>query len=187
MITAPTISLPYSATTRTETVEVYVQDSDEQSPEVGADNVELGLPDTSNVFFTGAGATTANPFPYLFGSQAPGWCVADGGDMLLGSDFADGPTVPSLANGDGLLLVDLTIMGGTTGDFPLTFQPYGASDPVGTALFDQNNDLISSAVVNGSIDIAPVPEPSAALLALLGILGAGLAAVRRKRLGATRG
>jgi hypothetical protein len=184
IIVAPTISLPYSSVSRTETLEVYVQDSSDPSPpEIGADNVELALPDESSVFFTEAGATTEHPYLYG-GSQMPGWRVTNAGDIVLGTDFADA-TLPTLANGDGLLLVDFTIMGGATGSFPLTFDLYSLPNPVGTGLFDPDNNLISSSVEEGAIDIAappaPVPEPSSAMLALLAVLGAGYAGYLKRR------
>jgi len=181
IIVAPTISLPYSAVDRTETAEVYVLDSEDPSPpEIGADQVELTLPDTPSVFFTGAGATTAHP--YLFGAQTPGFSITNGGDVVLGSDF--GLTTPTLANDDGLLLVDFTIVGGTSGVLPLTLEAYGPSNLIGTALFDQNNQLIPLSMQGGEIDIAAadvVPEPSSALLSLLAILGAGFVACSKRR------
>jgi hypothetical protein len=181
LVVAPTLSLPYSAVNRTETFDVYVEDSGGPSQEVSADNVELALPDTPSVFFTGAGATTT--YPYLYGgSQSPGFCVIDGGSVVLGSDFAPGVILPTLGSYDGLLQVDVTILGGTSGVFPLTFEAYGPSNFVGTALFDQNNDLIPISLLAGAIDVfpapAPVPEPSSALLA---ILCTGFVVYRRRR------
>jgi hypothetical protein len=183
IIVAPTISLPYSAANRTEIAEVYVLDSNDPSPpEIGADQIELALPDTSSVLFTGAGATTVHP--YLYGAQTPGFSILDGGNVVLGSDF--GSTTPTLANNDGLLLVDFTIAGGTSGVFPLTLEAYEPSNLVGTALFDQNNILIPLSMQAGEIEIAPavsgVPEPSTALLSLLAILGAGFATWTKRRL-----
>ena len=182
ILVAPTISLPYSASNRTETAEVYVLDSDDPSPpEIGADQIELALPDTSSVLFTGAAATTVHP--YLYGTQTPGFSLMNGGDVVLGSDF--GLTTPTLTNGVGLLSVDFTIVGGTSGVFPLTFDAYGPSNLVGTALFDQNNQLITLSMQAGEIDISPatngVPEPSSALLSLLAVLGAGLIIWSKRR------
>ena len=50
IITAPDISLPYSATDRTENVEVYVQDTDATPPTIGDEQVELKLPVNPDVF-----------------------------------------------------------------------------------------------------------------------------------------
>ena len=134
--------------------------------------------------FTGA-AATSNPYPYLYGSQSPGFSVANGGDLIIGSDFASS-SLPTLANDDGLLLIDYTIAGGASGFFPLTFDVYGASNPVGTALFNGSNALIPTLrYENGSINIASaslsVPEPSSGVLSLLAVLGAGLIAYRHRK------
>jgi hypothetical protein len=183
IITAPTISLPYSATDRSETVEVYLQDTDATSPQIGDQQVELSLPNTPDVFFTGAGATISHP--YLFAPQTPAPYVTT--DVVGGTDYPYEIAPPTLANGDGLLLVDLTVKGGTTGDFPLTFDTDLLSDAAATALFDQNSEPILFTVQNGAIDIAlaPLPEPSSALLSLLAILGVGFVAYYRKRGGAS--
>ena len=44
IITAPTINLPYSASVRSGSFEVYVQSTEANAPLIGADNVELQLP-----------------------------------------------------------------------------------------------------------------------------------------------
>ncbi|HEY2147458.1 MAG TPA: PEP-CTERM sorting domain-containing protein, partial [Pirellulales bacterium] len=55
--------------------------------------------------------------------------------------------------------------------FPLTFVSYSPpSQPLGTALFDGNNVPLSATLQSGSINIAPVPEPAAWLLALAAVL-----------------
>ena len=89
---------------------------------------------------------------------------------------------PALTDGDGLLMVQVKVLGGATGSIPLTFDTDLMSDAGATALFDQMNNPIAFSVQNGSISIepAPVPEPSSALLALLAILGAGFVAYKRR-------
>jgi hypothetical protein len=181
IITAPTVSLPYSASDRTETVEVYVQDTDNPSPQVGDQQVELALPSSPDVFFTSAGATVDHP--YLFAPQAPVPNVTS--NVVYGTDYPYQPpydvSPPVLADGDGLLMVQLTVKGGTVGDFPLTFNLKTGTDAVGTALFDQLSDPIAFTVQNGWIDIAPAPVPEPSGIALAGIaVAAGLIAWRRR-------
>lgn len=178
IVAAPTITLPYSATDRTETAEIYVQDTDTSSPQISADNVEVSLPNSPDVFFTAAGATVNHP--YLFGQQSP--MVLVDSDVVDATDFASS-TVPVLADGDGLLLVQFTVKGGTTGDFPLSFATDYPADPMATALFDQAANPVAFSVVGGSIDIAsavmPVPEPASLLTALAAIVAAAALGWRR--------
>jgi len=180
IITAPTISVPYSATEQTVAAEVYVQDTDATSPEVGDQQVKLDLPAASGLTFASAGATVEHP--YLFEPQSPATSVA--GDVVYGTDFPYEIAPPVLANGDGLLLVDISIPGGTTGDIPLMLDTDYASDPAATALFDQSNNPIAFSVQNGAIDISSpatsVPEPSSVVLAVAALAGAGLLGYRRK-------
>jgi hypothetical protein len=178
IITAPDISLPYSAADRIENVEVYVQDTDATPPTIGDEQVELTLPTNPDVFFTATGSTIAHP--YLFSPQTPGNSVAS--YVVYGTDYPTEIAPPALADGDGLLMVQVKVLGGTTGSIPLTFGTNLMSDAGATALFDEANNPISFSVQNGSISIepAPVPEPSSALLALLAILGAGFVAYKRR-------
>jgi hypothetical protein len=179
IITAPTVSIPYSATDRIENVEVYVQDTDATLPNIGDEQVELKLPNDPNVFFSGTGPTTGHP--YLFNPQTPGSSVAN--YVVYGTDYPYEIAPPALADGDGLLMIQITVKGGATGAYPLTFDTDLLSDAGATALFDQANQPISFTVQNGSIEIGPtpVPEPSSIVLALLAILGAGFVAHRRRR------
>jgi len=177
IITAPNVSIPYSATDRTENVEVYVQDTDATSPNIGDEQIELALPNTPDVFFVGTGSTTEHP--YLFSPQTPGSSVAN--YVVYGTDYPYEIAPPALADGDGLLMIQVTVKGGATGVYPLTFDTDLVSDAGATALFDQANHPISFSVQSGAIDIGPtpVPEPSSALLAILAILGSGIVAHRR--------
>ena len=176
MITAPTINLPYSASARSGSFEVYVQSSGVTAPMVGADNIELQLPTTpAGVTFTPPPAPTTNTTPtlhaYLYPNQSPTEMVVNSGRTVEGSDFANS-TLPALSNGSGLLLVNYQIAAGATGSFPLTFENYAPpSNPLGTALFDGSNVSLAASLQNGSINIAaPVPEPAAWALALTAIL-----------------
>ncbi len=183
IITAPDILLPYSASDRIENVEVYVQNTDATPPSIGDEQVELKLPVNPDVFFTATGWTTVHP--YLFSPQTPGSSVAS--YVAYGTDYPYEIAPPALADGDGLLMVQVKVLGGATGSIPLTFDTDFMSDAGATALFDEMNNPIAFSVQNGSINIepAPVPEPSSALLALLAILGAGLVAYKRRSQTAT--
>jgi hypothetical protein len=185
IIAVPTMSLPYSPTDRTETLEVYVQDPNDPSPpQIGDQQVMLSLPDTLDVFFTAAGPTIAHP--YLFAPQMPGTSVSN--DVVYGTDFPQDIAPPVLANGAGLLMIEFTVKGGTTGDFPLTFDTDLLADPGATALLDQEDHPISFCIENGAIDIAPmpVPEPSSGLLSMLAALIGGFAVYRHRRQNASR-
>jgi hypothetical protein len=175
IITAPTINLPYSASARSGSFEIYVQSSEATAPMVGADNIELQLPTTpAGVTFTPPPTPTTDTTPmlhaYLYPNQSPTEMVVNSGRTVEGSDFA-GSTLPALSNGSGLLLVNCQIAAGATGSFPLTFVNYAPpSHPLGTALFDGSNVPLAASLQNGSINIAPVPEPATWALALTAIL-----------------
>jgi hypothetical protein len=177
IITAPTISLPYSASARSGSFEVYVQSTEASAPLIGADNVELQLPATpAGVTFTPPPTPTTNTTPtvhaYLYQNQSPTEMVVNSGRTVEGSDFASS-TLPALANGSGLLLVNYQIGAGASGSFPLTFVSYAPpTHPLGTALFDGNNAPLTATFQNGSINIsAPVPEPATWTLAVFAMLG----------------
>jgi hypothetical protein len=176
IITAPTINLPYSASPRSGSFEVYVQSNQLTGPMIGADNVELQLPTTpAGVTFipppTPTTNTTPTLHPYVYPSQSPTEMVVNSGLTVEGSDFASS-TLPMLSDGSGLLLVNFQIAAGATGKFPLTFVDYAPpSHPLGTALFDASNVPFAASLQNGSINIAAaVPEPATWTLALTAIL-----------------
>jgi len=175
IITAPLVNLPYSATARTGSFEVYVQSTEATAPLIGADNVELTLPATPGglTFLAPPSPTTGTTpivHPYLYPNQSPTEAVANGGLTVEGSDFAPN-SLPPLNNGTGLLLVNFQIPAGASGNFPLTFVSYSPpGQPLGTALFDGNNVPLPATLVNGSINIAPVPEPATWLLVLAAII-----------------
>jgi hypothetical protein len=94
----------------------------------------------------------------------------NGGLTVEGSDFATS-TLPPLNNGAGLLLVNYLIPAGASGSFPLSFVNYSPpTHPLGTALFDGNNVPFTATLQNGSINIAPVPEPATWLMALAAVI-----------------
>lgn len=175
IITAPVINLPYSATARTGSFEVYVQNAEGTPPLIGADNVELNLPSTpGGVTFvappTPTTDTTPIVHPYLYPNQSPTEAVVNGGLTVEGSDFAPN-SLPPLNDGAGLLLVTYQIPAGASGNFPLKFVSYSPpSQPLGTALFDANNVPLASTLQNGSINIAPAPEPATWLLAIVAVI-----------------
>ncbi len=185
IVTAPVINLPYSATARTGSFEVYVQSTEATPPLVGADNVELNLPSTpGGVTFVAPPMPTTDTtplvHPYLYPNQSPTEAVVNGGLTVEGSDFAPN-SLPPLNNGTGLLLVTYQIPAGASGNFPLTFVNYSPpSQPLGTALFDGNNVPLSATLQSGSINIAPVPEPAAWHLAIVAVICCATAAVKKK-------
>jgi hypothetical protein len=168
IITAPTITLPYSAAAQTGSFEVYVQSTEATPPHIGEMNVELQAPVGSGVTFALPPDSTPTVHPYLFQPQSPISMVVDSGRTVEGTDFTFSP-LPILADGDGLLLVKYQVAPGIIGNIPLTFAAYSkTTNPVGTALFDANNLPLSASFSNGSINIAsPIPEPATWLLAVL--------------------
>ncbi len=188
IITVPVIDLPYSATARTGSFEVYVQSTEQSPPLIGADNVELQLPTgQTGVSFvappTPTTGTTPIVHPYLYPNQAPTEMVVGGGLTVEGADFAES-SLPPLSDGAGLLLVKYQIAAGASGSFPLTFVSYAPPEhPLGTALFDGSNNQLAAALQNGAINIAaPIPEPATFSLAAMAIV-VSLVAARRKRRG----
>ncbi len=180
IITAPTINLPYSATIRTGTFEVYVQSTATPQPQIGAMNVELQSPVASALTFLLPADSTPTVHSYLFSPQAPTAALADSAHTIKGTDFAF-PPLPNLADGIGLLLVKYQIAAGATGTIPLPFAAYSqTSNPVGTALFDANNLPLAVTLSNGSINIAsPIPEPATSVLALVALAVVPLLGRRR--------
>lgn len=176
IITAPVINLPYSASARTGSFEIYVQSSEVSAPLIGSDNVELQLPSSPSglTFLAPSSSTTGTTpigHPYLFPGQAPTEVVVNAGRTVEGTDFAES-TLPALADGAGLLLVNYQIAAGATGTFPLTFVNYAPpTHPLGTGLFDGSSNLLAATLQNGIINIAPVPEPATWLLAMVGLAG----------------
>ena len=154
MVAAPTISLPYSASEQTATAEMYVQHPTpcrRKSAQIPSAQSVLA---DSGISFTAAGPTSQHP--YLFGQQSPG--ILAEGDIVYGTDFADS-TPPTLADGDGLLWIQFTIAGGTTGDIPLMFVTGYPADPLATMLWDESNSPIPFTVQGGMIEISPAPVP----------------------------
>jgi hypothetical protein len=177
IITAPVIDLPYSASARTGSFEIYVQSSEVNAPLIGSHNVELQLPSSPSgvTFLSPPGPTTGttpSDHPYLFTGQAPTELVVNAGRTVEGTDFAEG-TPPALADGAGLLLVNYQIAAGASGSFPLTFVSYAPpSHPLGTGLFDGSSNQLTATLQNGSINIAPpVPEPATWILAAAACVG----------------
>jgi hypothetical protein len=172
IITAPTITLPYSTAAQTGSFEVFVQSTGVSAPQVGAMNVELQAPIGSGVTFMLPADSTPTVHPYLFQPQSPISMVVDSGRTVEGTDFTFSP-LPILADGDGLLLVKYQVAPGIIGNIPLTFAAYSkTTNPVGTALFDANNLPLSASLSDGSINVAsPIPEPATWLLAVLAAMG----------------
>jgi hypothetical protein len=159
-ITAPALTVPYSASAQSGTFEVWVQSNASPQPQVGAFNIENRLPPFSSITFSGSSTptmanTTPTAHPYVFSGQAPAEKVVSSGRTVQGSDNAPS-SVPTLSDGAGLLLVTYTVPPGATGFYPLTFVAYSPpQDVVGTVLFDQSNNTIPTSVQNGSITIIP--------------------------------
>jgi hypothetical protein len=158
-ITAPAVSLPYSASAQSGTFEVWVQSTASPQPQVGAFNVEIQLPSFSNVTFpqpspTSGPNTTPTVHPYIFAGQSPTEKIVNSGRTTQGTDNAES-TVPTLSDGVGLLLVTESVPAGATGFYPLTFLANSPQDPVGTVLFDPSNHIIAATDQNGSIAILP--------------------------------
>jgi hypothetical protein len=184
IITAPTVNLPYSATAQSGSFEVYVHSTETSPPKVGADNVELQLPTVPGVTFTVPANATPTSHPYLFHPQTPASAILNSGRIVEGTDFApSSSSLPTLADGSGLLLIDYHVAAGAFGSFPLTFISYSPPTfPVGTALFDGSNNPLAATLQNGSINItAPVPEPAAWTLALMAMLIGGYLRRRERR------
>jgi hypothetical protein len=159
-ITAPALTLPYSASAQSGTFEVWIQSNASPQPQVGAFGVEIQLPSFSGVAFTPPSTPTTNTtptmHPYIYNGQAPTESVVNFGRTVRGGDFVQSTTVPTLSDGAGLLLVTYSIPAGTSGFYPLTFLDYSKpSEPLGTALFDQTNTQIPTTDLNGSIAIIP--------------------------------
>lgn len=168
IITAPNISLPYSATVQSGSFEVYLQNPAGPDPQVGAALLELQAPAASGVTFTVPANATTVDHPYLFTGSMPTTNTADAGATFLATDYAD-QTLPTAVDGAGLVLVDYTVAAGATGVIPLTLIPYPQGH-IGTGLFDGGNNQIAAQLQSGSIAIL-APEPSTLCLAVAALVG----------------
>jgi hypothetical protein len=153
-ITAPNVSLPYSASSQTGSFEIYLQASGSPQPQVVSMQVELQLPSFSTITFTPNSNTTPTVHPYIFPNQSPSATVVNSGRTIEGADTEQG-NFPTLTNGVGLLLVNYSIPAGASGYFPLTFVDYPNQSQFGNALFDTNLAQIPTTDQNGSITILP--------------------------------
>ncbi len=160
-VTAPSITLPYSASSQTGTFEIYVQASGSPMPQVSLQQTELQLPSYSPITFIGSSQrtqsnTTPIVHPYIFPNQAPFELVINSGTTVEGEDFWQGASAyPTLSNGAGLLLVGYSVPAGASGNFPLTFVDYSLQNQFGTILEDNNLAQIPTSDQNGSIAILP--------------------------------
>jgi hypothetical protein len=162
-VTAPAITLPYSASSQTGTFEVYIQSSGSPMPQVGSQQSELQLPSYSPITFIGSSQftqtnTTPVVHPYIIPGQSPSERVINSNQTVEGEDFVMG-SYPTLSNGAGLLLVSYTVPAGATGYYPMTFADYSSDpenpNPFGTGLFDATSAQIPTTDQNGSIAILP--------------------------------
>lgn len=155
-ITAPAISLPYSASAQTGTFEVWVGSTASPQPQVGAFGVEVQLPSFSSLTFVTSADTTPTEHTYIYsGRSTPTESIGNSGRTIFGGDFASSNPVPSLFDNAGLLLATYSVPAGASGFYPLTFVDYSNQNLLGTALFDQNNAQIPTTDQNGSIAIIP--------------------------------
>lgn len=154
-VTAPSFTLPYSASSQMGTFELYVQASGSPQPAVSGMQVELQLPSFSTTTFVQSANTTPTVHPYIFPNQTPSATVINPGRTIEGADFEQGSSYPTLSNGAGLLLVCYSVPAGASGFYPLTLIDYSAQNQFGTALFDSNLTQIPTADQNGSITILP--------------------------------
>ena len=150
--------------------------------------VELSLPGGSGIHFTDANRTTV--LPYLF-AAAPGPGGLNGDPLnsfpntdFVGSDnyFAAPGSAPIMA-GDtlGLMHVIYTVDPGVTpGMITVTLVPFDDTTGGGTLLTDVTGRSLAASLVNGTITVRGVPEPSTILL--IG-LGGGLILLRRRWVG----
>jgi hypothetical protein len=156
-ITAPAITLPYSAASQSGTFELYVQASGSPQPMVSGMQVELQLPSFSAISFISSTNTTPTVHPYIFPNQSPSATIPNSGSgrTVEGADFEQGNTYPTLSNGAGLLLVCYSVPAGASGYYPLSFVDYSNQNPFGNALLDSNVMQIPTTDQSGSITIIP--------------------------------
>ncbi len=154
-ITAPAITLPYSAASQSGTFELYVQASGSPQPMVSAMQVELQLPSFSAITFSNTANTTPTVHPYIFPNQAPSETIVNSGRTVEGGDFEMGNIYPTLSDGAGLLLVSYSVPAGASGYYPLTFVDLSNQNQFGNAIFDSDLVQIPTSDQSGSITIMP--------------------------------
>ncbi len=161
------------------TVDIELTNTGPASLSLGAFSFEIVVTDP-HITFTSASTATVAPYVFagnsLFGpiisTSAPGQ-ILDGSDLWSGgggATIAAGATV-----GLGHVFFDISA-GDSSGSITVMLSPFSAtslSDPLG-------GNISVDTLTNGSITIAgaPVPEPSAPTLALVGL--AALVSIRKR-------
>ncbi len=153
---------------------------------VSAFSVELSLPDSSGVSFTGVNTNTAASNPYIFGTlQSPPLTFNSfpTTNFIVSDSSATPPFFVSLNPGDlyGLEHVTYAVAPGASPG-PVTVSILGIGST--TQILDVTGNLISFTPTNGTITVVAtaVPEPSSFFLSTTAlIIGASLAFFARRR------
>jgi hypothetical protein len=144
--------------------------------QVGGFSVEVSVPGGSGVAFTGADTNTT--LPYIFGTlQAPPFTfnTFPNTDTTVSDTDFTAPGYVTMTNGMVYALGHFTYSvapSTPTGPVTVTLVPAGSS------LSDGNGDAISFSEVNGTIAVAPIPEPGT--LILCGLAGVAGCTIRRR-------
>jgi hypothetical protein len=143
-------------------------------------NVVLSAPSGSGINFTGADTMTG--YPYVFaGDVSGGFTFTPGANSAGLFDYAndlDAPIVPSTTYGLGEIFFSVD-PGATPGMYPATISTLTTSLTGGPPDFFN----LPYGTTNGQITVvaASVPEPSTAVMTILGLAAVGSAWVRRRR------
>jgi hypothetical protein len=135
------------------------------SVDVGGFGIELSVPAATGVTFTGVNTATAPAEPYIFGTlQSPPFSFDTFPNMQFSATDSDmsPPFFVTVSPGStfGLAHVTFAVAAGTSpGLVPVSFVPAGSS------VSDNNGSPIPSTLINGTITIVSIPEPSLLLLA----------------------
>jgi hypothetical protein len=133
------------------------------NPAVAGYQLRLDLvPPDGGVAFSAPISTSATPPMRLPLFPTPPTDLGSTASRIQVTDFLATGANP-IANLSGLVRVPFTVAPNTAGMFSLNIHP------TETALSDANGSPIAFQIINGTLSVVPIPEPSALLLACAGL------------------